>query len=138
MKKAASKKTASKKEAVEKPHRVVKAKAMMLLKPLGQTELLELFVVQRDDPEPPFAPTEIQLILGGESGQILITEEPVTIDSKRLIFEFYKRWLKDLESPQIKIHHLTDWVEPAEFETLTADYALPFEWKRLQGWLKKT
>lgn len=34
------------------------------------------------------------------------------------------------------VYDVTDWVEMPEFEKLLTNYKLPFEWKRLQGWIE--
>lgn len=116
---------------------IIKAKAIVLLKPFGATELLELFVIERHNPEPPYTLEEIYLKAGRIGGQILISEDPITEHSKRNIFEFYKNWMKAKEKPMQKVYHLTDWIDKTKFENLVNNYSIPFEWKRLQGWIKK-
>ncbi len=121
----------------DQDNRIIKAKAVVLLKPFGETDLLELFVIERHNPEPPYNPEEIYLKLGRIGGQILISEEPINEVSKKNIFEFYKTWVKGKEKPMQKVYHLTDWIDKAEFENLVINYVIPYEWKRFQGWIKK-
>lgn len=121
----------------DQDNHILKAKAIVLLKPFGDTELVELFVIERHNPEPPYKPEEIYLKLGRIGGQILISEEPMTENSKRTIYEFYKRWVKSKEKPMQKVYHLTDWVTKSEFEKLVSNYAIPYEWRKFQGWIRK-
>lgn len=115
---------------------VIKAKAIVLLKSLGETEYIELFVISRHHSEPPYNKEEIYLKEGKYGGKILISEQPVTDNSKRNIYEFYKDWIKNKELLHQKVCHLTDWVTLSEFEKLTPTRFIPYQWKLLQGWTK--
>lgn len=121
----------------DQDNHIIKSKAIILLKPLGETELIELFVIERHNPEPPYKLEEIYLKLGRIGSQILISEEPITENSKRNLFEFYKRWLKGKEQPLQKVYHLTDWVTLSELEKTVSKYSLPYEWRKFQGWKRK-
>lgn len=115
---------------------IIKAKAIYLLKPLGEKELVELFVIQRHHPDLPTKAEEIYLKSGRFAGKILISEEPIKTDSKRIIFDFFKDWYGIQKRLNQKVYDVSDWVEMPEFEKLLSNYKLPFEWKRLQGWIE--
>lgn len=111
----------------DQDNHIIKAKAIILLKPFGETELLELFVIERQNPEPPYKPEEIYLKMNRIGGRILISEEPITENSKRNIFEFYKKWVKTREKPMQKLFHLTDWINKSELEKAIKNYTIPYE-----------
>lgn len=115
---------------------IIKAKALFFLKPLGEKELIELFVIQRHNADLPTKVEEIYLKLGRYAGKILISEEPITADSKRIIFEFFKDWYRLQKRLNQMVYDVTDWVEISEFEKLLSNSKLPYEWKRLQGWVE--
>lgn len=114
------------------------ARAIMLLKPFGETELLELFVVERRSPEPPYTPEELYLKLGRTGGQILISEEPITENSRQAVNEFAKNLVRLKEKRNQEVLKLTAWLPLSEYEKQIKNFTFPKEWKRFQGWVWKT
>ena len=117
-------------------NKVLFAKAILFLRRLAESEYVELFVIRRDNQEPPYKPEEIYLRLGRYGGKILISEEPINNNSKEEIKQFFRDWLLVKSRGAQEIVHVTNWVEEGEFNKLTANYVNPYNWHPvLRKWI---
>lgn len=119
-------------------NKVLFAKAILFLRRLAESEYVELFVVRRDNSEPPYKSEELYLKLGKYGGKILISEEPITDNSKEEIKQFFRDWLLVKSRGAQEVVHITNWIEESEFDRLTANYANPYAWHPvLRKWVFK-
>lgn len=122
----------------DQDNHILFARAIALLKPHGEIELLELFVIERRNPAPPYEAEEIYLKMGRIGGKILISEEPITENSKQIINEFAKDVIRIKNRVHQEVLKLTKWLPLAEYEKQIKNYTLPKEWIRFRGWVWKT
>lgn len=118
---------------------MLKAIAVIWLKPFGNTEIFELFVIERHNSEYPYEPQEIYLKVGEFDGKIIASEEPITENSKRIIFESYKEWHREKQTFSRTAVEITGWVTESELKSLRTKYEElnPYEW-RGGYWNKKS
>jgi hypothetical protein len=118
-------------------NQVIFAKRILLLKPLAEYELIDIFVIRRDSSEPPYKPEELYLKEGRVGGKILISEEPITDNSKEIIKDFYRDWLKVRSIGVSEVVHVTKWVNKSEFDRLITNYVMSYRWHSiLRKWIK--
>jgi YesN/AraC family two-component response regulator len=122
----------------DQDNHIIFARAVVLLKPFGETELLELFVIERRNPLPPHEPEEIYLKLGRTGGKILISEEPITENSRQAVNEIAKNFISFKDKRFQEVFKLTKWLPLSEYEKQVKNYTLPKEWIRFRGWVWKT
>lgn len=113
-------------------------KAILFLRRLAESEFIEIFVIRRDDSEPPYKPEELYLRLGRYSGKILISEEPLNDNSTEEIKQFYRDWLLVKSRGAQEVIHITNWIEESEFSKFTANYLNPYVWHPvLRKWIPR-